>query len=244
MPNGLTPSNPVAALVDLSLDAVALCNAGANSRADILLRKRKETKSMPKTFEELLASLTPEASETVTKHIEGLMADNTAKIASLEEQVNKAAKSTPAPAASTEPSADDVLKNADPAIKEYFEKMQGQMQQLLDAQANELVEKRYQLCKAIPVEEAELREVLKSASPKVIEVLTKAANAISESLLKAKGTDASGQIVSGNSDDAYNVLEKRAKAIAVEKGITFEKAFTVACSEAPDTYKKYVEGVK
>ena len=65
----ITPSNAETALVDLSLSAVALCGAGANSRADIILTKGKECKAMPKTFDELLAAMQPEQAEVLKKHI-------------------------------------------------------------------------------------------------------------------------------------------------------------------------------
>lgn len=243
MPQMLTQPNPQAALVDLSLNAVALCNAGANSRADILLFKRKEKKGMPKTFEELLASLEPDAASLVTKHIEGLQAGDKQLIGELQGKVETLEKKVQAPAAGSE-THEDVFKNASPEIKAEVEKMRGQLQQLLDNQAESLVEKRYQLCKAIPVEEAELRDVLKSASPAMVAVLEKAATAISEGLHKATGSDVSGQMQKADADTAYATLEKSAKTIAAEQGITFEKAFSIACDRDQETYKAYVEGVQ
>lgn len=242
MPRMLTQSNPQAALVDLSLSAVALCNEGANSRADILLYKRKETNSMPKTFEELMAALDTDAAAVVTKHIETLRAADQATIKNLQGEVDTL--KTAAPAAQAPAHEEDVLKGASPEIRALFEKMQGQMNQLLAAQEASVVEERYQKCKALPCEEATLREVLKSASPATVSILEAAANAIAEGLHKATGTSASGTIKTGTADEAYAALEKSAKAIAAEQGITFEKAFTEACQRDSDTYKKYVEGVR
>lgn len=245
MPQTLTQSNPKTALVDLSLHAVALCNAGANSRADIILHKRKEKNGMPKTFEELMASLEPDAASLVSKHIEGLQATDQQRINELQGKVTDLEKKVQAPAAGTETHTDeDVFKNASPEIKAEVEKMRGQLQQLLDNQTENLVEKRYQLCKAIPVEEAQLRDVLKSASPAMVAVLEKAAAAISEGLHKATGSDVSGQMKRMDADTAYTTLEKSAKTIAAEQGITFEKAFAIACERDQDTYKHYVEGVQ
>ena len=242
MPKMLTQPNPQAALVDLSLSAVALCNEGANSRADILLYKRKETNSMPKTFEELMAALDTDAAAVVTKHIETLRAADQATIKNLQGEVDTL--KTAAPAAQAPAHEEDVLKGASPEIRALFEKMQGQMNQLLAAQEASVVEERYQKCKALPCEEAALREVLKSASPATVSILEAAANAIAEGLHKATGTSASGTIKTGTADEAYAALEKSAKTIAAEQGITFEKAFTEACQRDPDTYKKYVEGVR
>lgn len=242
MPKMLTQSNPQAALVDLSLSAVALCNEGANSRADILLYKRKETNSMPKTFEELMAALDTDAAAVVTKHIEALRAADQTTIKNLQGEVDTL--KTAAPAAQAPAHEEDVLKGASPEIRALFEKMQGQMNQLLAAQEASVVEERYQKCKALPCEEATLREVLKSASPATVSILEAAANAIAEGLHKATGTSASGTIKTGTADEAYAALEKSAKTIAAEQGITFEKAFTEACQRDPDTYQKYVEGVR
>ena len=48
-----------------------------------------------------------------------------------------------------------------------------------------------------------------------------------------------------SANDQYGKLEKSAKDImAKNAGMTFEKAFAMACDADPDTYKKYVEGVK
>ena len=242
MPKMLTQSNPQAALVDLSLSAVALCNEGANSRADILLYKRKEPNSMPKTFEELMAALDTDAAAVVTKHIETLRAADQATIKNLQGEVDTL--KTAAPAAQAPAHEEDVLKGASPEIRALFEKMQGTVNQLLAAQEASVVEERYQKCKALPCEEATLREVLKSASPATVSILEAAANAIAEGLHKATGTSASGIIKTGTADEAYAALEKSAKTIAAEQGITFEKAFTEACQRDPDTYKKYVEGVR
>ena len=242
MPKMLTQSNPQAALVDLSLSAVALCNEGANSRADILLYKRKETNSMPKTFEELMAALDTDAAAVVNKHIETLRAADQATIKNLQGEVDTL--KTAAPAAQAPAHEEDVLKGASPEVRALFEKMQGTVNQLLAAQEASVVEERYQKCKALPCEEATLREVLKSASPATVSILEAAANAIAEGLHKATGTSASGIIKTGTADEAYAALEKSAKTIAAEQGITFEKAFTEACQRDPDTYKKCVEGVR
>lgn len=197
---------------------------------------------MPKTFEELMAALDTDAAAVVTKHIETLRAADQATIQNLQGEVNTL--KTAAPAAQAPAHEEDVLKGASPEVRALFEKMQGTVNQLLAAQEASVVEERYQKCKALPCEEATLRDVLKSASPATVSILEAAANAIAEGLHKATGTSASGTIKTGTADEAYAALEKSAKTIAAEQGITFEKAFTEACQRDPDTYKKYVEGVR
>ena len=197
---------------------------------------------MPKTFEELMAALDTDAAAVVTKHIETLRAADQATIQNLQGEVNTL--KTAAPAAQAPVHEEDVLKGASPEVRALFDKMQGTVNQLLAAQEASVVEERYQKCKALPCEEATLRDVLKSASPATVSILEAAANAIAEGLHKATGTSASGTIKTGTADEAYAALEKSAKTIAAEQGITFEKAFTEACQRDPDTYKKYVEGVR
>lgn len=245
MPMPLTLSNPEAALVNLSLDAVALCNEGANSRAHILLTKRKEKESMPTSFEELLKALNPEQAETVNKHIAGVEAAKDGvikglndKITELTGKVETLEKAKPAA-----PATDDVLKNASPEIKAMVEKLQGTVNSLVAEREEDLAKSRYEKVKALPVEEAELKGVLKSASPAVLTILEKAATAIAE-VLAAKGKETPNNFP-GGADDAYNALEKSAKAIMGENtGMTFEQAFTKACEKDPTSYAKYAKGEK
>lgn len=238
------------ALVDLDLNAVALCNQGANTRADILLFKRKETKSMPQTFEELMKGLEPSAAELVTKHIGELQAADKEAIGKLTTRVTELEKAAAEKSAKKQPiqpteKMEDVFKGASPEMMAEINKMRTALQQLQEAQANELTEKRYQLCKAIPVEEAKLRDVLKSVSPAAAEVLQAAAAVIEAGIMKEKGTSVDGQMHGQSADDAYAALEKSAKDImSANAGMTFEKAFTEACNRDPQSYQKYVEGVR
>lgn len=238
------PTKPViqAALVDLSLDAVALCNQGANTRADILLCKRKEKTVMPQTFEELMKGLEPDAAALVTKHINGLQATDQTTISQLQSKIaelEKSVQQTPLPAAQQE----DVFKGASPAMLAEIEKMRNALQSMQEQQLADLAEKRYQACKSIPVEEAKLKDVLKSASPAMLEVLKAAAAAIEKGLMQPKGSEVDGFMQTpGSANAAYGALETAAKAIMTAKSVTFEAAFTEACTQNPDLYKKYVEG--
>lgn len=251
----ITPSNAQTALVDLSLDAIALCNEGCNSRADILLVKsRKEGVNMPKTFEELLKALQPDQADIVTKHITGVEAakdevikglngqitELTGKVNDLTGQVDALQKNKP-----TSNQEDDVLKSLSPELQALFKKQQSTIDGLLAAQAEDLAKARFEKCKAIPCEEAELKEVLKTASPAVVAVLEKAAAAIEKGTLTATGGDGNPAFVGTSADDLYGKLEKAAKELmTANEGMTFEKAFTKACEADPDTYQKYVKGVK
>ena len=182
----ITPSNAQTALVDLSLDAVALCNEGANSRADIIFTKRKESVSMPTNFEELLKALQPEQAGIVTKHIAGVEAAKDAEIGKLNGQIKDlTAEKTKLEGQVAEltknqkPAAEeDVLKSLSPELQAMFKKQQETISSLVADKAEELAKSRFEKCKAIPCEEAQLKDVLKSASPAVVSILEAAAAAI------------------------------------------------------------------
>lgn len=249
----LTTPNARTALVDLSLDAVALCNEGANSRADIIFTKRKESTCMPTNFEELLKALQPAQAEIVNKHIAGVEAAKDTEIAKLNDQVKdltvektklegQVAELSKSKGTATE---EDVLKSLSPEVRALFEKQQQTIASLVADKAEELAKARFEKCKAIPCEEATLKDVLKSASPAVVSVLEAAAAAIEKGLATPAGRDTDPAFTGSSADDQYGKLEKSAKDIMAQNaGITFEKAFTMACDADPTTYKKYVEGVK
>lgn len=247
----ITPSNASAALVNLQLRAVALCNEGANSRADIILTKRKENASMPKTYEELLAALQPDDANLLKNHIASITAEHEKMVGTLNTELLKAQnrvaeleKKAPAdPPAATDPQQ-ELLKSLSPELRALFEKQQSTINGLVEDRANALAAARFEKCKAIPAEEAELKEALKSASPAVVAILEKAAAAIEKTTHTAEGTDGNPQFVGSSADECYKKLEKSAKDLmAANAGMTYEAAFTKACELDPETYVKYTEGV-
>ena len=136
------------------------------------------------------------------------------------------------------PAADDVLKNASPEIKAMVEKLQGTVNVLVSEREEEVTKARFEKVKALPIEETELKNVLKSASPAVLAVLEKAAVAISEGLA-AKGKE-TGSEFPGGAKSAYTSLEKLAKTIMAEDAkMTFEQAFTKACERPCFVYRLY-----
>lgn len=243
MPMPITLSNPETALVNLNLNRVALCNEGANSRAHILLTKRKEKNSMPISFEELMKALNPEQAETVTKHIAGIDTAHGTVVKGLQDQIVTLTGKveTLEKAKPVAPAADDVLKNASPEIKAMVEKLQGTVNVLVSEREEEVTKARFEKVKALPIEETELKNVLKSASPAVLAVLEKAAVAISEGLA-AKGKE-TGSEFPGGAKSAYTSLEKLAKTIMAEDAkMTFEQAFTKACERDLVSYTAYTKG--
>ena len=208
---------------------------------------------MPTNFEELLKALQPAQAEIVNKHIAGVEAAKDTEIAKLNDQVKdltvektklegQVAELSKSKGTATE---EDVLKSLSPEVRALFEKQQQTIASLVADKAEELAKTRFEKCKAIPCEEATLKDVLKSASPAVVSVLEAAAAAIEKGLATPAGRDTDPAFTGSSADDQYGKLEKSAKDImAKNAGITFEKAFAMACDADPATYKKYVEGVK
>lgn len=199
---------------------------------------------MPKTYEELLQALQPDQAEILTKHIAGITADHEQAVAKLNQtitelngKVESLEKAAPAP-------AEDVTKGMSPEVAELFKRQQATIDQLLADKADSLAAQRFEKCKAIPVAEDELKNVLKTASPAMVTILEKAAAAILDKTHTPEGSSANPEFMGTSADDLYGKLEKSAHEIMKQNtGLSFEQAFTQACSADPETYRKYTEGV-
>lgn len=239
-------TNPLAQLVNLKLDAVALCDQGANSRAYIVLTKnRKENTNMP--FDQIIKSVNEEHAKVITDHIAAIELAKDAKITELQTQIDTLKSEAEELKKSATPQAtqEDVLKSASPEIQALVQKLKGDVDSLIADKQEAIAKERFAKVKAIPVEEDTLKSVLKTASPAVIEILEKASSAIEESLLKAKGAEGAATFSASTKDALYATLEKSARKIMeAEEKITFEQAFLKACERDPDTYNKYSKGVK
>lgn len=235
---------PQSIVVDLDLEKVSLCNQGVNSRAHILLTKRKENESMPKTFEEFLKALTDEQAAIVNKHMASIEVAKDTIIAELQKSVadltgerDELKKAIP-----VAPEKEDIMKSAPPELVEYINKLQGSVAELVADKEEALAKARFEEVKALPVDETELKTVLKAVSPAVFEILKKAANAVESSVLNVAGKETPNDFVI-TADTAYAQLEKSANTIMAEDAaLTFEQAFMKACVNDPATYAKYTKG--
>ena len=250
-----TPSNTTEMqtfLVNLDLSRIALCNAGCNTRADILLTKRKETDTMPSfaSYEDVAKSLEPDVLSLIQAHFKSELDAKDAEIAGLNKSianlqttVDNLKKS--APAEPSEPSPEELLKGLNPEVKKMFENQQTLLNQLIAKDQDATANARFAAVKALPVEEATLKEVLKTASPATFDVLVAAAKAVSEATLtEPAGSDADGDI-SKSANDAYAILEKSAKDyMTAHPEVSFEQAFTAVCTSNPDAYVNYTKGAK
>jgi hypothetical protein len=156
MPNTFTP---LFTLVDMNLEAVALCSQGANSRANILLTKSMKEGNSKMGINEILAGLSEEAQATLTKHIEETATANVtkavedavaplnAKIAELE-ATNKSLEENAAKA--TQPAEpEDFTKSLPEPARKQFEEMQKSLAALQAERAEALAKSRFEVVKAI-----------------------------------------------------------------------------------------------
>lgn len=198
-------------------------------------------------FNDILAGLTPEAQAVVNKHIEdattqavnAAVAPLTAQVTELTETNKSLTEATKGAAEPVVP--EDVMKSLPESVQKQFEEMQKSIKALEDEKEENLAKSRFNIVKAIPCDEATLKSVLKTASPEVFAVLTKAAAAIEEGLGKTAAAAGEGSTVV-SSDDAYAALEKHAEALAKSENVTDAVAFTMACEQHPDLYDQYVKG--
>lgn len=142
-------------------------------------------------------------------------------------------------------SADDVIKGLDPEAKALFEKMKLQKDaaeaEIAKAKAAEdeakAIAKAKEL-KALPVDEAKLAGILKSASPEVVEMLSTIAAGIDGAVLGEVGKAADN----AKGGDAWSKIESKAAEIAKAQNVSIQKATQIAITENPDMYREYLEG--
>lgn len=126
---------------------------------------------------------------------------------------------------------DELQAKAEAAEAELAKRREQEAENIAKAKAAEL--------KALPVEQDVLVGIAKSASSEVLEVFTTLAKAFEESVLgevgkaKHEASEATGS--------AWETIDKKAKVLAKEEGISIEKARTKVMTDEPELYKKYTE---
>lgn len=240
-------------ILDLVVDRVDLVDEGANSEAFIKLYKRKENETTM-SVEEILAKMKPEHAEVIREEIAKAKGEVPEAIATelakaKQDYTELLAEHEVAKAATVvEPDFEEVLKNADPVVQEVFKSLNAQKQaaeeatrQLLEKTKHEEAVAKAKELKALPVEEDKLVQVIKSASPEVVEVLKAAATALDNSEIfeevgKSKPAGAS------DANTAWAKIEKKAGEIEARDSVTKAKAISIAIKENPDLYREYLDG--
>ncbi|MNB67621.1 hypothetical protein D3C87_865150 [compost metagenome] len=256
-------------VLDLEVDRVDLVDEGDNSEAYIRLYKRKEP-NITMNYDEILAKMDKADADVIRSEMSKAKAEVPAETAEELEKVKQEkadadgkyqaafdegevmkSKIKKLEGAAEEPDFEEVLKSMDPSIQKMMRSMNDQ-RIAAEAVAKQLSEKaildeavaKAATLKSIPVEEAELVEVVKSASPGLMAVLTAANNAIEESLSFTEVGKGKADTANNNkdSDAAWAKIEKRADELVLEKKVTREKAVSMVISEQPELYKEYMKG--
>lgn len=247
-------------LIDLEVSRVDLVDEGANSQAHIMLYKRKENNAMK--YEDILKSLKPEHVATIEAEInkaKAIVPEETATALSnvqkslkdTEAELKLAKEATVTKSKDAEPDFDEVIKGLDPAVQAVMKRMQSEKEaaeeiakMAADKQLHDSAVTKAASLKSLPIEQDKLVEVVKGITPEVFEIL-KAANAAVEGsgVLEELGDSGKDSVEKAkDSTHAWEMLEKKAAELAVEKGIKASEAMTEVIKSNRELYKQSLGG--
>ena len=257
-------------LEDLVIDRVDLVDEGANSAAFIELYKRKERKETM-DYKEVIAKMGPEQAKLVQTEIDRLSGEVTkaneeitSKTSELED-INKQLKKANDDLANTKSELDELKKNIEnkktafdeeetlkampKEAREIFTKMKAQkdaaeeeLRKAKDAEKHAEAVAKAATLKSLPVEQTKLVELVKSATPDVLDVLTTLAAAMDETVLGEVGKSKAGAGTASTSNEAWAQIEAKAAEVAKKDSISKAKAISKVVNENPDLYKQYLQG--
>lgn len=256
-------------IADLIVDRVDLVEEGANSAAFIELYKRKEPKSM--SIEDILKELKPECAEVIkNKMTEDANALQTAvdKATTLTNELTKAKEDLDKAKADMESMMDPnkkdpnkkdpakpddeetMMKSAPEGLRTYVETLKAQKlaaEETLRKQHEQQIESeavsKAATLKSLPVDQAKLVGIIKTASKEVIEVLTTVNAAIEKGGLKELGSSGQGSTAT-DPNPHWAKIEAEADKLMKTAGdkITKSKAISEVIKNQPELYRAYVEG--
>lgn len=257
-------------VIGLNINRVDLVDEGSNSQAFIELYKRKEH-TKPMTIQEIFDELKKEHVEVIKSEIAKAKAevpeDVQTKVDEFETELAKAkaempegvkekldaaevliAKSKEADNKATE---EDIYKALPEEAKKIFDSFKAKIEAAENIAATaiekrkeeEAIEKAKPL-KALPIEDAKLVDIVKSASADVYDLLKASSELIEKGALNELGSkgEEEGQVTS--KEEAWAKIEKRALKVATEENINKSKAIEKVINDNPDLYDDYVRGGK
>ncbi|MNH05084.1 hypothetical protein D3C79_643980 [compost metagenome] len=258
-------------LIDLEVDRVDLVDEGANSKAHIMLYKRKENTNMSNPtgtldFDAVVKGLKPEHAVTVHEEINKARSEVPTKTAEELENVKKSLKDAEAiieqlkadniakSKDNDEQDYEEVIKGLDPALQKVFKSMKAEKEaaeniakQAAEKRLNDTAIAKAATLKNLPIEQDKLVDVVKGISTEVYEVLKAANDAIEKSgVLDEVGTDTPNEEVTkaGSPDQAWEMFEQKVVEIAKDRGINHGEATAIAIKKHRDLYQKSLEGGK
>lgn len=225
-------------------------NKGKNEPAKDLTGGNK----MPKTEEGQTTELDTlkEQLETVNSELEKVKKDletRDSELAAANEQVEKLTKKEPE--AETE---EDIWKGLPENVRKQFEDMKAKADEAeniakAEREKRETAEITKQVnedFKALSGEVADkveiVREVRKALSDEQFEKFTNILKAASTAISESKAlTETGTEGAEDEGTDAYSKMEKLAKQISKDEGVTKEKGFMLAVDRNPELYAEYVK---
>lgn len=142
----------------------------------------------------------------------------------------------------------ETMKSMPQEVRDMFEKMKNQkeaaeeeVRKAKEAEKNaEAIAKAKEL-KAIPYEQDKLVDIIKGASPDVLDLLAVVNAAIEGTVLDEVGKNrTNGSYEAGT--DAWSKIEQKAEEIAKRDSVTKAKAISMVIKENPELYKEYLDG--
>lgn len=144
---------------------------------------------------------------------------------------------------------EETMKAMPKEARELFTKMKAQkdaaeeeLRKAKDAEKQAEAVAKAATLKSLPVEQAKLVELVKSATPDVLDVLTTLAAAMDETVLGEVGKSKAGAGTASTSNEAWAQIEAKAAEVAKKDSISKAKAISKVVNENPDLYKQYLQG--
>lgn len=144
---------------------------------------------------------------------------------------------------------EETMKAMPKEARELFAKMKAQkdaaeeeLRKAKEAEKHAEAVSKAAALKALPVEQEKLVELIKGASPAVLEVLSTVATAMEETALGEVGKNKAGTGNASTSNEAWAQIEAKAAEVAKKDNISKAKAISKVVDENPDLYKQYLQG--
>lgn len=235
-------------LTSFDVREISFVREGAVLEDFLLIKNKEGGKKMPndvKTPEQIAAEqLEAEKAKAEAEIKAKADADEKAKI----EADAKAKADADAAKAAEADAGETVEKSKYVEIEKEKQRLEAELSKIKEEKELEVFKSKAGEFKSLKAEGLDLADVLfkckKALDEKTFEAIEKTLNVADKAI--EKGVAFGGLFVeigkSTESDnDGKSELDKKAEAIAKDKGISFEKAFVMACEQNPELYKEVSE---
>lgn len=144
---------------------------------------------------------------------------------------------------------EETMKAMPKEARELFTKMKAQknaaeeeLRKAKDAEKHADAVAKAATLKSLPIEQAKLVELVKGATPEVLELLATVATAMDGTVLGEVGKSKAGAGTASTSNEAWAQIEAKADEVAKKDSISKAKAISKVVNENPDLYKQYLQG--